>query len=112
MIFAAKPTAMTTDPAGADALGVELVYALPEHYWSIRLRLPAGATVADALSKAEVALREAGVQADPERMAVHSRPVFPSTPLRDGDRLELLRPLLADPKQSRRERASASSPKR
>lgn len=103
---------MTTEPAPVDGIDVELVYALPGNYWSFRLRLPVGATVADALATAGEALRDVGVQADTERMAVYSRPVLTSTPLRDGDRLELLRPLANDPKQSRRERASATPRKR
>jgi putative ubiquitin-RnfH superfamily antitoxin RatB of RatAB toxin-antitoxin module len=37
--------------------------------------------------------------------AVHGLVVRPEQPLRDGDRVELLRPLLADPKEARRRRA-------
>jgi len=45
-------------------------------------------------------------QIDIERVGVWGRPVSPQTLLRDHDRVEIYRPLLADPKQVRRERAA------
>ena len=89
----------------APPLRVEVVYALPERYWSVRLELPGGATVADALALAGKQPGFVGVDVEPAGLAVFSRPVTSDTPLRDGDRVEILRPLLADPKQARRERA-------
>jgi uncharacterized protein len=56
------------------------------------LRLPMGATLADALHAAGLA-SEAGVW---------GRVRDPSTPLRDGDRVELYRALVVDPKEARR----------
>ena len=86
-------------------LRVEVVYALPERYWSVRLSLPDGATVADALALAAKEPGFSGTTVAPAGLAVFSRPVTTDTRLRDGDRVEILRPLLADPKQARRERA-------
>ncbi|MEO7251791.1 MAG: RnfH family protein [Arenimonas sp.] len=107
---------MTTNQAGAELIDVEVVYALPERYWSLRLRLPCGSAVSTALQAArdqwiagvsentdvppEQALREAD-----SGLAIFGQAVQPETRMRDGDRLEILRPLLADPKQRRRERA-------
>lgn len=108
MTSAAKLIEMTIDANPAAGFDVEVVYALPGHYWSFRLHLPAGSTVADALGAANEGLTEAGVAIDPDRLAVYSRPVTLDTPLRDGDRLELLRPLSTDPKQARRDRALGS----
>ena len=86
-------------------LRVELVYALPQRYWSERLHLPQGATVADALARADLHRVAPGFEVDFSRLAVHGRPVTLGTPLADGDRLEILRPLLNDPKEVRRRRA-------
>jgi hypothetical protein len=47
---------------------------------------------------------------DPQKLAIFSRPAEPDSVLRDGDRVEILRPLIADPKQARR--ARAATPKR
>jgi putative ubiquitin-RnfH superfamily antitoxin RatB of RatAB toxin-antitoxin module len=84
---------------------IEVVYALPERAWSIALELPAGATVADGLAASRFESLVPGLDADRLGYAVFGQPVQPSTVLRDGDRLELLRPLIADPKQARRMRA-------
>ena len=99
MTSAAKPTAVTTE------IEVELVQAWPQQCDSIRLRLPAGASVAEALGRAVEAGFAPATGADPACLAVFGKTASPSTRLRDGDRIELLRPLLADPKQRRRERA-------
>lgn len=89
----------------SDVLSVEVVYALPERAWRVPLALPAGATVADALAAADVPGKVPGAVVDAERLAVFGRPVAPTALLADGDRVEVLRPLQADPRQARRARA-------
>lgn len=88
---------------------VELVYAVPDRAWRVVLDVSEAATVADALSAGLPSLREAcggvAVDMDAERLAVFGRPVTLESRLQAGDRIELLRPLLADPKQARRRRA-------
>ena len=89
----------------AGAVSFEVVYALPARCWRWPLRLPAGATVADALAAADIGAAVPGWVPDPAGLAVYGQPVVLETPLREGDRVEVLRPLLADPKQARRRRA-------
>ena len=78
---------------------VELVRAWPRRYESVELELPEGARVEEAIAAA-------GWQDDPEivAFAVFGQRVEARGVLKDGDRLELLRPLEADPKQARRQR--------
>ena len=83
---------------------VEVIYAVPERYWSVKLELPTDSRVADALQAARPELPDNAL--DENRLAVFSRPVTLDSVLKDGDRLELLRPLIADPKQERRKRAA------
>ena len=84
---------------------VEIVRAEPGHCESLRLRLPPGSCVADALRRAgELGFAPVAL-ADGSCLGVFGRTATMATPLHAGDRLELLRPLLADPKQRRRERA-------
>ncbi len=82
---------------------VQVIRAWPERFESEALDLASGATVDDALAASAIA-REgvAGV-------AIHGARARGDTPLRDGDRIELLGPLLADPKDSRRRRALAQA---
>jgi uncharacterized protein len=79
---------------------VELLRAWPRRFEQVEVQLPEGATVHDAVLAA-------GWGADPEAVAcaVFGQRVEDDAPLRDGDRIELLRPLLADPKEARRQRA-------
>ncbi|WP_414606332.1 RnfH family protein [Stenotrophomonas pavanii] len=79
---------------------VEVVLAWPQRVLSRRLNLAEGATVADAIAAAALE-----GSADCPATAVHGVLARPQQVLLDGDRIELLRPLLADPKDNRRRRA-------
>ena len=85
---------------------VEVAYASPERQALCPVALPEGASVADAV-------RASGLMEDfPEidlavnAVAIHGRRVRPDALLREGDRVEILRPLRADPKDLRRARAA------
>ncbi|KRG87899.1 protein rnfH [Stenotrophomonas daejeonensis] len=79
---------------------VEVVLAWPDRYLRRELELPEGCSVAEAVEMA--ALDVAG---ETVATAVHGVLARPTQALREGDRVELLRPLLADPKENRRRRA-------
>ncbi len=85
---------------------VEVVYALPFAQDICRLRIPAGTTVEQAIERAGVAARHPEIDLRRDRAAVYGRPVSPDMVLQDRDRVEILRPLNADPKEVRRRRAS------
>ncbi|WDS38049.1 RnfH family protein [Pseudoxanthomonas sp.] len=80
---------------------IEVVLAWSRGYRAVTLELPEGACVADALNAA--AFEEAGLATG---MSVFGVNATPQTVLNDGDRVELLRPLLIDPKEARRRRAA------
>jgi uncharacterized protein len=89
--------------APADSICVEVLYCPASHVTDrVAVRLPAGATVADALLASALAQRHLGL-AD-LRVGVWSRPCERTTLLREGDRVELYRPLQVDPKEARRQR--------
>lgn len=81
----------------------------------IELELPDGATVASALAAARALLRERAPAAldEPEWLdgvtGVFGEVCGRDRPLRDGDRVELYRPLSVDPKAARRARAQAAA---
>ncbi len=79
---------------------VEVVLAWPDRYLRRVLELPEGCTVAEAME--EAGLDPAG---EAVAAAVHGVLARPLQLVCDGDRIELLRPLLADPKENRRRRA-------
>jgi putative ubiquitin-RnfH superfamily antitoxin RatB of RatAB toxin-antitoxin module len=84
---------------------VELVRALPEGCESLRVKVPDGSHVGEALRLAAALGFAPAREADAACLAVFGRAATPATRLHAGDRIEILRPLLADPKQRRRERA-------
>jgi len=96
--------------ASPEWIEVEVVAAWPERVWRVVLRLPSGATLAQAL--ADAAVREAFPEAATLPVGIHSRRCTSEQVLREGDRIELYRPLLIDPKRARRERADAARAER
>jgi len=83
---------------------VTVVYAAPGVEAVERLDVPAGATVGDAVGRSGLLDR---LPAPPAvSFAIHGQRARPETPLADGDRVEILRPLVADPKAVRRARAA------
>ncbi|MEJ7930110.1 RnfH family protein [Ramlibacter sp. AN1015] len=87
----------------ADRLQVVVAWSpAPRTVHEEQLDLPAGSTVADALARS--ALQAAWPQASGKGLFVWGRCAQPAQPLRDGDRIEVLRGLRVDPKLARRER--------
>lgn len=88
--------------AEARTLQIEVVVAWPRRHLSRRVAVPIGATAGEAAAAAGF---DAATLADVTGYAVHGERVEPGGVLRDGDRLELLRALEADPKVARHARA-------
>ena len=85
-------------------IAVEIVYALPDRQVLRRILLPDGSTVEDAIQLS--GLRAAFPEMDTTHVGIHGEPVPLTTVLRDRDRVEIYRPLRADPKEVRRTRAA------
>ncbi len=82
---------------------VTVVYAAPGVEAIVALDLPAGSTAGDAVQRSGLLARH-DVEAA-SSIAIHGQRADAATPLAEGDRVELLRPLTADPKAARRRRA-------
>jgi putative ubiquitin-RnfH superfamily antitoxin RatB of RatAB toxin-antitoxin module len=84
---------------------VEVAYATPEKQVLIRVEAPAGCTVAEAIELSGVRNKFPEIDINPQALGIFSRKVLPDHVLRDGDRVEIYRPLIADPKEMRKQRA-------
>lgn len=82
------------------SMRVEVVYATRASADRVTVELPEGATVREAL-------QAAGMK-EGEALGIFGRRVEADTRLADGDRVEIYRPLVLDPKERRRERARRS----
>lgn len=85
---------------------ISVIHALPERQTVLELDLPDGATAGDAIELCLDLPEFSGVPLLKMPIGVYGRVVAPDTVLRSGDRLEVYRPLRADPKEARRNRSA------
>ena len=86
-------------------IAVEVAVALPERQWLIVAQVAEGTTVHEALAQIDVEQRCPGFAVDLSRIGIFGQRCSPERVLQAGDRIELYRPLHADPKTIRRELA-------
>ncbi len=89
----------------ADEISVEVAYARPDEQVLIPLRLPASATIEEAIRRSGLLERFPEIDLGKNKVGIFSKIAKLDTPLRDKDRVEIYRPLIADPKEVRRKRA-------
>jgi putative ubiquitin-RnfH superfamily antitoxin RatB of RatAB toxin-antitoxin module len=89
----------------ADTIIVEVVYALPAHQTVRRLQVRADSTVREAIEQSGVLERHPEIDLAHAAVGIHGRRLPLDTALRAEDRVEIYRPLTADPKEARRRRA-------
>lgn len=88
-----------TEPA---AVAVEVVYIGPDAQAVIALETLAGSTVGDAIAQSGVLARHPEIDLQKNQVGIFARRVELTQLLQQGDRIEIYRPLLVDPKQARR----------
>ncbi|MGH8494135.1 MAG: RnfH family protein [Moraxellaceae bacterium] len=100
--------------ANAEAINIEVVYALPDEQVLLALTLPADSTIPDAVRASGLATRFPEIQNEATRYGIFGKiEKDPATrTLHAGDRVEIYRPLLIDPKEARKARAAKAKAKR
>lgn len=88
---------------------VEVVYALPEKQYLQKVTLQEGATVEQAIIASGLPELRTDIDLTKNKVGIYSRPVKLHDQVHDGDRVEIYRPLIADPKALRRQRAEKSN---
>jgi uncharacterized protein len=89
----------------ATPINVEVMYALPEQQPLLRVQLAEGATVEDAIRASGVLEAFPEIDLARNKVGIFSKLVKLDETVRDKDRVEIYRPLIADPKEVRRKRA-------
>ena len=87
---------------GAEHIGIEVVVAWPDRQVVVGLDLPADSTVADAVTASGLAERFPELEIRDDHLGIFGELCRPDRVLREGDRVELYRPLKLDPKTIRR----------
>lgn len=90
-------------------IAVEVAYALPEKQYLQRVTLDDGATVEQAIVASGLLDLRDDIDLNVNKVGIYSRPAKLLDVVRDGDRVEIYRPLIADPKELRRQRAEKSA---
>lgn len=86
---------------------VEVAYAKSDIQLILPVELPAGGTARQAVELSGLLTRFPEIDLVTTRMGVFGKAIKPDQVLREKDRVELYRPLIADPKEVRRQRAEA-----
>jgi len=84
---------------------VAVCYALPDVSFLVQLDVAAGTTIAEAIAASGVLVRFPEIDLARNKLGLFGKLKSADTVLHDGDRIEIYRPLQADPMESRRRRA-------
>ncbi|NVK57837.1 MAG: RnfH family protein [Alteromonadaceae bacterium] len=86
-------------------INVEVAYATPEKQSLIELTVPAGSTAEQAIVASGVMDIHPEINLPDAKVGIWNRVCKPSAEVQEGDRIEVYRPLIADPKEVRKRRA-------
>lgn len=90
---------------------IEVTYALPEEQVLISLDVEPGTTVEQAVKLSGILEKFFDIDLTKNKLGIFGKVIKADQVLRDKDRVEIYRPLIADPKESRRKRAEKKEAK-
>ena len=91
----------------SESLNIEIVYSLPHEQTLLRMQVPVGCTVTAAIKMSGILNKYPTIDLAVNKLGIFGKLVKPDPILREQDRIEIYRPLLADPKEIRRQRTQA-----
>ena len=94
------------DDGVAESLQVYVSYATAQHEFLRPLRVEPGTTIGQAIETSGVLAAFPDINLVTQPVGIYARKKTLDTVLRERDRIELYRPLIADPKDARRKRAA------
>lgn len=86
-------------------INIEVAYALPTKQTIVDIAIKEGTTVEDAIKASNILEQFPDIDLHSTKVGIWSRVVKLRDTLNDGDRIEIYRPLIADPKEIRKRRA-------
>ena len=87
-------------------INIEIAYAFPEREYLKSFQVDEGITVQTAIMQSGILSQFPEIDLSTNKIGIFSRPIKLTDVLKEGDRIEIYRPLLADPKEIRRKRAA------
>ena len=111
--MASAPDKYTVEMMSEDnTITVEVAYALPHKQALLELQVTTGTTALEAARQSGVSQQFQGVDLDNAKFGIFGKVISPQQVLREGDRVEVYRPLIADPKEVRKARAARAKERR
>lgn len=89
-----------------ELINIQVVYPVPQKQEIVAISLPLGATVRQAIEASGVLQKYPEIDLAKNKLGIFAKLAKPDTPLRDRDRVEIYRPLIADPKEVRKQRVA------
>ena len=89
-----------------ERISVEVVYARPDEQLVIPLEVESGATLKSAIEQSGILQRFPEINIETAKVGIFGKTAPPDSVLSFGDRIEIYRPLIADPKEARKRRAA------
>ena len=93
-------------------INVEVAYALHDKQAILPLQVADGTTALEAAQQSGITNKSEDIDLDNAKLGIFAKVVAPTQVLREGDRVEIYRPLIADPKEVRKARAAKAKEKR
>jgi putative ubiquitin-RnfH superfamily antitoxin RatB of RatAB toxin-antitoxin module len=92
--------------SAVDTINVEVAYALPEKQVIRAVNVEVGTTIGGAIVQSGIMMEFPELDIEKSDVGIFGKVATMTTVLADGDRVEIYRPLIADPKEVRRKRAA------
>ncbi len=96
----------------ASMISVEVAYALPGKQTILKVDVPEGTTALQAAQLSGITRQFEEIDLDNAKLGIFAKVVSPGQVLNEGDRVEIYRPLQADPKEVRKARAARARERR
>ncbi|MFK8050971.1 MAG: RnfH family protein [Halioglobus sp.] len=104
---------MTAEPSSSEqTIKVEVAYAMPDKQAIVEVEVAPGTTAAEAVKQSNIAAQFEGADIENAKLGIFGKGVADTLVLKAGDRVEIYRPLIADPKEVRKARAAKAKERR
>lgn len=90
----------------SNSFKVEVAYAKPDEQVILSLEVEEGTTVLEAVERSGILRRFPEIDTATAKLGIFAKAAKPDATLNPGDRVEIYRPLIADPKEARKKRAA------
>jgi putative ubiquitin-RnfH superfamily antitoxin RatB of RatAB toxin-antitoxin module len=86
-------------------IAIEITYALPQKQTLLSMHVAPETSVQEAIQKSGILQLHSDIDLSVNKVGIWYKTISLSTVLKSGDRVEIYRPMTADPKEARRLRA-------